>query len=185
MRYSRFLYVFVIVSITLVGCRAEKMPTQSTATMAASPTQLAGGSSPLESPLASPLSPPDTGVFIPTPVPEPASGMGTLTGRLVDYLTGMPASEMAIYLGQLSAMDMGGTESHLVIMQPSSSPQTSIDRHGHFAFVDVEPGIYALVIWTPVNSWVVSDPATSKDVLVTIEADKITELGEIATDLPG
>jgi hypothetical protein len=32
---------------------------------------------------------------------------------------------------------------------------------------------------------VVSDPDTKLDILVTVEADQITDLGEVETDLPG
>lgn len=139
-----------------------------------------------ESPLAhtSPLVTPTTSAFVPTPIPSPLPDKGAITGQFVDYVSGEPAVEMVIYLGELSPLSTGDSESHVVTMLPSSSPSTTTDKQGHFAFLDVEPGIYAMVMWTPMNSWVVSDPETKLDILVTVEAGMITDMGEIVTDLP-
>jgi hypothetical protein len=90
---------------------------------------------------------------------------------------------MVIYLGELSPLE-GAPGSHIITMLPSSSPSTTTDKNGYFAFLDVEPDTYALVIWTPGNSWVVTDPETGLDILVTVEAGAITDLGEVAIDLP-
>jgi len=91
---------------------------------------------------------------------------------------------MVIYLGELSPLRIGDSESHVITVLPSSFPNTSTDKHGYFAFLGVEPGTYAMVIWTPVNSWVVSDPETELDILVTVEAGAITDLGEVTINLP-
>ncbi|HID64258.1 MAG TPA: hypothetical protein EYP49_16185 [Anaerolineae bacterium] len=139
-----------------------------------------------ESPLArtSPLVTPTTGAFVPTPIPSPPPDKGAITGRFVDYISGEPAMEMVIYLGELSPLGTGDSDSHVITMLPSSSPSTTTDKHGYFAFLNVEPGTYAMVMWTPVNSWVVSDPETELDILVTVKAGATTDLGEVATDLP-
>jgi hypothetical protein len=147
-----------------------------------------------ESPLstASPLATPTS---VPTPtsspdestmsIPAPAPGKGTITGRFVDYQSGEPGPETVVYLGELSPVELEGDETHIVSMNPDSSPSTGTDKDGYFVFQDVEPGTYAMVMWTPGNSWVVSDPDTKLDILVTVEADQITDLGEVETDLPG
>lgn len=179
------LVVLLVLVVFLYGCRAEPSPEVSTPSPSdPAPTPLSS-TSPLATPLSgtSPLVPPGE-AFVPTPIPQPASDQGSVTGRLVDYLSGKPALPMVIYLGTLSPLKIEGTESHLVQMQPGSSPDAEVDEHGYFAFVDIQPGVYAMVAWTPVNSWVISDPATELDILVTIEAGKITELGELAVDLP-
>jgi hypothetical protein len=108
-----------------------------------------------------------------------------ITGRFVDYQSREPGPEIVVYLGELSPVDLEGEETHIVSMNPDASPSTGTDEDGHFVFEDVEPGTYAMVMWTPGNSWVVSDPETKLDILVTVEADQITDLGEIETDLPG
>lgn len=179
-----FLMILLVLVASLYGCRAEPAPEVSTPSPSGPVPTSPSSSSPLATPLSgtSPLFP--SGAFVPTPIPQPASDKGSVTGRLVDYISGEPALPMVIYLGTLSLIDIEGAESHLVQMQPSSSPDASVDEHGYFAFLDVPPGVYAMVAWTPVNSWVISDPATELDILVTIEANKITELGELAVNLP-
>lgn len=139
-----------------------------------------------DSPLAqtSPLVTPTAYIAVPTPIPDPPPDKGAITGRFIDYVSGEPAVEMVVYLGELSPLNIGDSESHVIMILPNSSPSTMTDRHGYFAFLNVEPGTYAMVMWTPVNSWVVSDPETKLGILVTVEAGVITDLGEIAIDLP-
>lgn len=121
----------------------------------------------------------------PTSIPTPTSSKGAITGRFVDYQSGEPGPEIVLYLGELSPVDLDGEETHIVSMNPDSSPSAATDKGGYFAFQEVEPGTYAIVMWTPGNSWVVSDPDTNLDILVTVEAGEITDLGEIETNLPG
>jgi len=170
MRQLSSVVILLGLAISLSGCGTE--PTTSEVAF--------------ESPLAhtSPLVTPTTNVIVPTPIPSPPLDKGAITGRFVDYISEEPAVEMVIYLGELSPLSTGDSDSHVITMLPSSSPSTTTDKHGYFAFLDVEPGIYAMVMWTPVNSWVITDPETELDILVTVEAGAITELGKIATDLP-
>ena len=72
----------------------------------------------------------------------------------------------------------------VVTMRQQASPHTMTDESGNFTFLDLEPGTYALILWTPVNSLVINDPETSEGLLVTVEAGAITELGEITVNLP-
>jgi hypothetical protein len=74
---------------------------------------------------------------------------------------------------------------HLVMMNPSSAPGTTSDTHGYFAFQDIAPGTYALVIWTPAHSQVISDPETNLDILVTVQAGEITDLGKVSFRFTG
>ncbi len=139
---------------------------------------------PFESPVyVSPLAVSTEEVATPTPLPSPPPDKGIITGRFVDYLSGEPAAEMVVYLGELSPLE-GDPGSHIIVMLPSSSPSTTTDKNGYFVFYDVEPDTYAMVIWTPGNSWVVADPETGLDILVTVEPGAITDLGELAIDLP-
>lgn len=99
-------------------------------------------------------------------------------GRFVDYETGEPVqSAMPIYLGVLSAMSPG--DSHVVTLLPSSAPHTEVDEQGYFAFAEVEPEAYALVFWTPMSSFVVTDPETKQDIVVDVQAGEINDLGEL------
>jgi len=90
---------------------------------------------------------------------------------------------MPVFLGELLPLDSGDT--FMITMLPTSAPQTAVDTQGYFAFSDIEPDTYAMVFWTPMNSWVISDPETEDAILVTANAGEITDLGEVAVNLPG
>ena len=90
---------------------------------------------------------------------------------------------MPVFLGELVPLTPG--DEFMVTMLPSSSPQTGVDTQGYFAFSDVEPDTYAMVFWTPVKSWVVSDPETEEAILVTVNAGEIIDVGELTVNLPG
>jgi hypothetical protein len=89
--------------------------------------------------------------------------------------------ERLFYLGQLAPLQADGqeTDSNYIIMMPGSSPKAMTDTAGRFAFLDVDPDTYVVVYWTPNDSWVLRDPDTQEQIVVTIEADKVTDLGSI------
>mgnify|MGYP000706048733 CR=1 FL=1 len=166
---KKVLLLMLMFVILLVGCGASEEET---------PT-------PLVSPLTQ-VSPVGTPVvdFAPTPVSPPSSGTGTVQGRLVDYETGVTEliNGLPLYLGSLVEMDPG--DSYVITMSPSQAPSTWVDTQGYFAFTDITPGTYALVIWTPMNTWVLSDPETQNSILVTITEGQINDVGEIFVNLP-
>lgn len=120
-----------------------------------------------------------------TALPTPRSGTGGAIGQLIDRTSGEPVTGKALFLGELSPLQtQDGDDSHVVMMLPNSSPTATIDQDGNFAFLDIEPNTYAIVVWTPTDSRVVVDPQTQKDLLITIEAGKTTDLGTIAIEVP-
>jgi hypothetical protein len=168
MRYLTMAMLTVIVLVVAIGscgCAAEPTPVAT-----------------FESPLAptSPVVTATTDAPVPTSIPSAPPDKGVITGRFVDYSSGAPAAQMVIYLGELSPLTVGESESHVITILPALSPSATTDREGNFAFLDLGPGTYALVIWTPGNSWVITDPETQLDILVTVEAGVITDLGEVA-----
>jgi len=118
----------------------------------------------------------------PTTLPPPAESKGAITGRLINAATGQDVVGLSVYLGEVA--DMGSEGDRVVTMREKASPHMLSSIGGYFGFTDIEPGTYALILWTPLNSVVVPDPATGKEFLVTVEAGVITELGDIITDLP-
>ena len=201
MRYLR-LVILLILGMTLFGCRAEPTQTPVTAptleptappapeaaetpdtpTPASDTSPLptpATGLSPLPTPMAAPV-----GDYDPPSAGDPPSDKGAIVGQLIDHITRRPAAGRSHFLGELSPLDLDGEQSHLIVVQPTSSPNTMIDQEGYFIFSDILPGTYAMVIWSPINSWVVSDPETELDILVTVNAGEVTDAGQLAIDLP-
>lgn len=122
--------------------------------------------------------------FVPTPIPTPLPEKGSITGRLINSSTLEPIGGVIVYLGEISPFKIEGTESHIITVLPNSSPSTLTDKYGYFAFLNINPGVYAMVIWLPEKSWVVSTPETGKDILLTVEAGKVTTLGELLINPP-
>jgi len=101
----------------------------------------------------------------------------------LDYETGQATTqELPLYLGTLVPMEPGDT--FVISMSPTNAPMTLMNVDGYFVFSDIEPGTYALVFWTPMSTWVFSNSETQESVVITFEANQITELGEIIVDLP-
>jgi hypothetical protein len=125
-----------------------------------------------------------TNVVVPTSIPSPPPDKGAITGRFVDYESRAPAAEMVMHLGELSPLRVGDFESHLITILPSSSPRATTDQEGYFLFSDVEPGTHAIVVWTPLNSWVIIDAETGQELLVTVEAGAVADLGEVDINAP-
>lgn len=116
-----------------------------------------------------------------TPLPQPSGNAGTVTGRIMQSSTGAPLEGPAVYLGDLSPMTPG--PDYLITMQQNSSPHAPIDRDGYFAVTNVKPGTYGLVIWSPIRSTIVADPAKNlKELLVTVKPGEITDTGELVVD---
>ena len=138
------------------------------------------------SPLAqtSPLPTPTPTPLPPTPFPPPAPDKGSITGQLIHFQTGEPLANTPIFLGQLSPLTTAEGLTHTITVLPASSPHTMTDEQGYFSLLDVEPDTYALVIWTPVTSWVISDPDTQHEILVTVKAGEITDLGQVVSLAP-
>lgn len=164
----RILTIAILLALMagLSACGAEPTPEQA-----------------FDSPLAPPTAPPTEAAerADPTALPSPQPDKGGVTGQFVDQTTGEPVRERVIYLGELSPFknQEGEETSSFVMMVPSTSPSAITDQDGYFAFLDVEPATYAFVLWTPVDSWVAVDPETEKNVLVTIEAGEIIDLGTV------
>lgn len=177
MSISRVGFVLFLIVIVVAGCGEVKPsePSQPTAVV--------------DSPLAktSPLSPPTTVASDKSPMrtalPQPAEGKGAVTGRMINAATGQRMIAITVYLGDVASMGEG--KGNVVTIKEKGSPRTLTDADGYFAFTDIEPGTYALVLWTPLNSIVVEDrDSPGEYFLVTVENSRITDLGEVFSVLP-
>ena len=175
------LSVVLLLTLLLVGCGAEPtaMPVPESPLVQDTPLPTA------TEPMPTPTRPvPTPTKSVPTPIPTPSADRGAIIGRFVDFETGEPLrTVMPVFLGELSPLSPG--DSFVITMLPTSSPQSKVDAQGYFAFADVEPDTYAMIFWTPMDSWVISDPETEESILVTVNAGEITDLGEVAVNLPG
>ncbi len=167
----RKLYVICLFILIAGGCRAQPYPMSTL--------------SPVLTALSSPSIAPAIGessLSSPTAIPTPVPTKGAITGQLISRKSGSPIGGLIVYLGNISYLQPDSIP--VITMRQQGSPHTMADESGHFAFLNVEPGTYALILWTPINSSVIDDPETGKAFLVTVEAGVITELGKITVILP-
>jgi hypothetical protein len=64
-----------------------------------------------------------------------------------------------------------------------TSPTTVTGENGAFVFTEVPPDTYAIVVVTPIGSFMIEDDM-GKDFLIDIESGGVLDLGEIHTDIP-
>jgi hypothetical protein len=111
--------------------------------------------------------------------PQSRPGTGTVIGRL-DLTSQKDAQYNAqdLYLGRLVPAGLPNM-SPAVSFSYDTDPKTVVhDADGTFAFIDVPPGTYALLVWTPGISFVIQS-SPSEPFQVNVEADKTTDLGLI------
>lgn len=112
-------------------------------------------------------------------VPSPASGLGVVTGfLLVGGEGGQPYFGNAVYLGHaLPPSDPAFPP--MISLSETEDPLAVMDQTGRFLFVDVEPGIYGLMLWSPVGSAPMQDPVTGTYMLIEVKAGETVDLGVI------
>lgn len=119
---------------------------------------------------------------IPTVViPKPDEKNGVVVGQLVMRGSGALLAALPVYLGQLLPMEP--EPAYLVTVQEKSSPHTTSDGDGRFA-LSAAPGDYVFIIWTPIHSRVVINPATNKVWEVSVKAGETTNVGKIEAEWP-
>ncbi len=187
------LAALLLVAVLLAGCSTGAEPTpvpelvDATAVPAVSPPEAAYPEPGYPEPPAALLSEAYPGVDILaiqqatrealptlTPPDDPAPGRGNLMGQIEresDIRPREPLAGWTLLLAEVHR-DVSGNISPIASVIEGMAPSTVTDRDGHFAFVDVEPGLYALVIRHPLNMVLARDIRTEQDVVVEIIADE-------------
>lgn len=113
------------------------------------------------------------------PYPKPRPGTGAVIGKLELAVLDNPAYGAGdLFLGRLIPASVPDAPP-VVSFDYNSDPRTVVhEPNGTFAFTNVVPGNYALLIWTPAIGFVVEKPEGGL-VVVVIEMDKTIDLGII------
>ncbi len=116
------------------------------------------------------------------PIPTPQEGLGAVYGRLAG-----PDGKYQRWPGALfmaKGVPLNENPDVLIpVLKTEEAPVATIDPYGHFYFADVPPETYALVVWTPTSSYLISD-LTRNTLFVTVKADETIDLGVVFTVLP-
>jgi hypothetical protein len=130
------------------------------------PDAAVGGSSPIQTP----------SLELPDWDAEPAPGKAILRGRI-------EVAQRTVLVGELflaRAMPTSDPEIDMLELDEAKSPRASINRStGEFIFLNVEPGKYGLIVWEPLNSSSVNDPATGETFLIELAADQVTDVSTL------
>jgi hypothetical protein len=112
------------------------------------------------------------------PVPTPAEDSAVLTGRLL--VEGKPVFNVYIALAEV-VLDEQGQE-RVVSYDQFNAPKGLTDADGKFVLVDVIPGRHGLILDTVISSVLLNEPDDNKPFLITAEAGKTLDLGDLDFD---
>jgi hypothetical protein len=88
------------------------------------------------------------------------------------------ATGIDLYLADVSQLVEGGAS--IAKLDPGSAPKAVVYETGAFIFTDIPPGRYALAASiSPANSTLISDPETSRELVISVEAGDIVDLGTV------
>ena len=91
-------------------------------------------------------------------------------------MTGEPAAGRLVYLAAIIHRE--GEGMGVAALDVSTAPQAESDALGYFVFLNVPPANYALGILGPTGPLLILQ-ATGKEILITVDAGQVYELGEI------
>jgi hypothetical protein len=166
---NAFRYVaMAVIAALCVACAPSPAP---------SPSQTQPSTS-LDSPLTSP---------VPTPRPLPTQDptLGSIKGSLFGGAGAarFAARDVVLFLGNI-VQGPDGKEG-IVSLDRITAPRADVNADGTFTFVNVPPGRYGLTAEVDTLSLLLNKPADGTEFIITVEAGKQTDLGELVyPDLP-
>jgi len=151
-----------------------------------SPTATATPPTPQET-VAPSVVPSSTVTTAPTVVLDstPVPGKGNVTGLIIRAPMGVdphPMRDTKLYLAEMLRNAQGDLDG-LAGVDEEQAPFAWTDTEGQFAFRDVEPGHYALIIKHPLSLILAHDELTARDIVVEVTADQIQDIGSIQVNI--
>jgi hypothetical protein len=207
MRKNKLLIIFVLISIFLTSCGSETptppiveevdQPVQNTPTLVEEPPTIDEPTQSFEGypaegyATSTPFDytqdegypvPESTPFFVELPdelsVPNPDSNTGIIVGQLLTPGPGGEPYIASLYLARTIDTDKAGYPP-IIAFSDTEDPLANQDKTGRFFFESIEPGTYALAIWTPIASTIIQDPETGLYMLVEVRAGEVIDLGII------
>jgi hypothetical protein len=129
--------------------------------------------------------PAPTASMDPIVVPTPSSGeVGVVAGTLYRVDEGgnrVPYPAATIYLGTVTAS--GGVDA-MVALDRTTAPAAITNGLGQFAFADVPPGRYGLMLQSLEGALLLNNPDDGGDMVIEVAGGQTVEMGELAYPLP-
>jgi hypothetical protein len=111
----------------------------------------------------------------------PAPGLAVVRGRLVDSATQKSPIEGNLFLGEIRSMDNGKP---IIRLERSTAPYAIPAPNGEFFFLNLKPGKYALIFFTPELNFLVDKPGSNESMIFDVLPDQVLDLGKIEITLP-
>lgn len=112
-------------------------------------------------------------------IPTPSQNGGVVTGKLVHMSSDSEPYIADLYLGLAIPADQPDFDPIISFSQETDAKAIQNPSSGEFVFPNISPGIYALVIWTPINSNVIREPGGEKFMLIEVVTGETLNLGTI------
>ena len=169
MKLNRMAFGCLLLLLIMTACDVPPIPATVVSPLStASP--LAAAAAPAA---VSPLPTPAVAAITPQP------GTGGVVGRLSDIRTGRPAVITILYQEESINHDAPP----LLYGPLSGQPRTDSLPDGHFAFNNVPPGEYILVLYSPIDI-LYYHQGDGKAVLIQIKEGEVLDLGQVVTFIP-
>ena len=115
------------------------------------------------------------------PAPAPSADAGVVIGKLLG--NGQPATNTMLFLAEVQKDD-AGTE-RVAAYDRATSPSAYVDAEGNFYFANIAPGRYGIVLDIVSASYLLNEPSSGAELLLTVTAGETIDLGILDyTDLP-
>ncbi|MGE5603346.1 MAG: hypothetical protein ACM30E_09860 [Nitrososphaerales archaeon] len=137
----------------------------------------------------SPLATPTAAAAALATVAPPSAGKASVAGRLIDFKTGKPMVSQSLSLPSV-VCPTGVTKENVreqcvYMIDTAFDPSVLTDQEGRFVFRDIASGRYVLLVGNPETSrYTVLADESKKPFIWEVEADKVTELGDLVVELP-
>lgn len=113
-----------------------------------------------------------------TPIPTPEQGKAVFAGQILN-LEGKPLSSVPLRLAEVYH-DENNPEKGAYVLDTAFSPGTIADENGFFAFTNIKPGEYVLVVGdVEVNNYVIVSEENGKARTWNIATDQIMDIGTL------
>jgi hypothetical protein len=194
MQYIKRIFILIVIIVIITGCGAQNSSstqksdnTDRTATPGAPVnlnvqiTQSVNESypEPLGSSANNESNPASGNPSSPSAVPTPSSGKAVVFGELNISGDTSGLSVSNLFLTPLTAGDNSEDFSSVIYVEGIDPSASLDDGNGQFVFADVNPGQYALMIWTSMKAYPLGDNL-GKTIIFTVGPDETKDLGVIS-----
>ncbi len=186
---TKRFFVFFVMVVFFVACRpyndgiptaenkVEQPASLTVYPMPDSVDQVQNDNDSPEYPMPSPVIVTPAGTPPPFVLPTPEQDTGVVTGQLLASESGEPIEAQTVYLGSIIELDPG--PGYILSLNEQKSPHVDTTTDGFFAFGQVPPGTYVLIVWTPFDARSVIDPVLGTEMEIIVTAGQTTDLGVV------